>query len=149
MRFICFKGKNIKTGKWTCGFYFCMYNNDEPSNLHHFIIPEGYPLPKNKAIGEIRVEIDPETLCQYTEADDIDGNRIFDGDIIDIETPSGEHKIGAVAWVENAWRVFTKEDYLRDLYDYVPGADEVKVIGDRFDYRDLWNLAFKEKNNAD
>lgn len=140
---ILFRAQPVGGGEWINGFYFCMHHDDERKHLHHFLIPNNCPIPKEKPIGEIQIEVDPDTVCQFTGATDIDGVYIFDGDVIDIEDVDGNHKIGAVTCIENGWRVFTKEDYLRDLYSYVPSADEVRVVGNRFDHPVLWEKAFR------
>ena len=81
MREILFRGKRIDNGEWVYGFYFCMYHDDDRKHLHHFIIPLNVPIPKDKPIGEIQVEVDPETVGQYTGLT-ANGKKIFDGDIV-------------------------------------------------------------------
>lgn len=83
MREILFRGKQIDNGKWVFGFYFCMHHDDDREHLHHFIIPLNVPLPKDKPIGEIQVEVDPDTVGQcVSDLPDKNGKKIFEGDII-------------------------------------------------------------------
>lgn len=83
MREILFRGKRIDNGEWVFGFYFCMYHDDDRKHLHHFIIPLNVPIPKDKPIGEIQVEVDYETVGQcVSDLPDKNGKKIFEGDII-------------------------------------------------------------------
>ena len=81
MREILFRGKRIDNGEWVYGFYFCMYHDDDRKHLHHFIIPLNVPISKDKPIGEIQVEVDPEIVGQYTGLT-ANGKKIFEGDIV-------------------------------------------------------------------
>lgn len=81
MREILFRGKRIDNGEWVYGFYFCMHHDDDREHIHHFIIPLNVPLPKDKPIGEIQVEVDPSTIGQYTGLTD-NGKKIFEGDVL-------------------------------------------------------------------
>lgn len=83
MREKLFRGKRIDNGEWVYGFYFCMYHDDDRKHLHHFIIPLNVPIPKDKPIGEIQVEVDPETVGQcVSDLPDKNGKKIFEGDIV-------------------------------------------------------------------
>lgn len=83
MREILFRGKQIDNGEWVFGFYFCMYHDADRKHLHHFIIPLNVPIPKDKPIGEIQVEVDYETVGQcVSDLPDKNGKKIFEGDII-------------------------------------------------------------------
>lgn len=80
MREILFRGKT-KDGNWVVGSHFCMQHNDERTHVHHFIIPDGAPIPKDKPIGEIQVEVMPESVGQYIGVTDRNHKPVFEGDI--------------------------------------------------------------------
>lgn len=83
MREILFRGRRINIGEWVYGFYFCMHHDDDREHIHHFIIPLNVPLPKDKPIGEIQVEVDYETVGQcVSDLPDKNGKKIFEGDIV-------------------------------------------------------------------
>ena len=83
MREILFRGKRIDNGEWVFGFYFCMYHDDDREHLHHFIIPLNVSIPKDRPIGEIQVEVDPNTVGQCVSGlPDKNGKKIFEGDIV-------------------------------------------------------------------
>lgn len=78
-----YRGKRIDNGEWVYGFYFCMYHDDDRKHLHHFIIPLNVSIPKDRPIGEIQVEVDPDTVGQcVSDLPDKNGKKIFEGDIV-------------------------------------------------------------------
>lgn len=90
MREILFRGKQIDNGEWVEGFYYkmsettyCFAEDYErnPVPEHHYILQErmtDWGLPNQI----IQIEVDPETICQFTGMCDVNGNKVYEGDII-------------------------------------------------------------------
>ena len=138
MREILFRAKRMDNGGWVEGYYFCMTHTDG-RHVHHFIIPLGADLSKGTGIEKIQVEIDPETLCQYTGLKDKNGNRIWENDILqnarnnDLYTVKWHGSFGMYVWSkrkENNKHIF---DY-GDLYLM---NRKCVVIGNIFDDPEL------------
>lgn len=126
MRQILFKAKRKDTGEWVEG---CLIA-DELSNAA-FI---GYAFGTNNGIlhDTDLVEVDPETVCQYTGLTDKNGKKIFEKDImryIYISTRGKERiKEYVVQWVDNGFHLFDDE------YGFSP--KDLEVIGNIHDEED-------------
>ncbi|MBQ4238635.1 MAG: hypothetical protein II698_04935 [Ruminococcus sp.] len=134
------RGKRIDNGEWVYGFYFCMYHDDDRKHLHHFIIPLNVSIPKDRPIGEIQVEVDPNTVGQcVSDLPDKNGKKIFEGDIVreDDVVRNGKIQIegqaGRVSFVKCCYIIEFGESW-----DFLAtNAKSVKVIGNIHDNPEL------------
>lgn len=88
MREILFRGKRIDNGEWAYGYYvFC--------GEDHYILPVCDESFQGESVGEYIkygfddrysdwIKIIPESVCQSTGLISMNGNRVFDNDIITI-----------------------------------------------------------------
>lgn len=124
MREILFKAKRKDNGEWVEGYYvYC--------RKRHYILPV-----VNKAIGFDErenewVEINSETLCQYTGLTD---KNIWENDIVRNE----KGDIGVVQWFEEhaAFMIWNKT---KNCVCYLAENDfsKIEVIGNIFDNKEL------------
>ena len=136
MREILFRGKRKDNEDWVEGFYFCMVH-DDGSHVHHFIMPLGVDLSLGTPIEKIQVEVNPETVCQYTEWGNENDRKIFEGDIIKVD----DSWIGIVVWDFNDTS-FNVEPVYDDMEEVerlgvVINGNDVEVIGNIFDNPEL------------
>ncbi len=131
MREILFKAKRKDNGEWVEGGYF-----SEPYTDKKFIICwNSMGLGFNEFI-----EIDPDTLCQYTGLTDKNGKEIWENDICDRKEKYPE----IVTYNKGDWQldysyVFSKEIHndACNLGFYACERNCVEVIGNIFDNPDL------------
>ena len=82
------KAKTLKTREWVTGYYYkiaetthCTINDCPPVPVHHYILQEtmtDWELPNQM----LQYEIDPYTICAFTELKDKNGKVIFEHDIL-------------------------------------------------------------------
>lgn len=141
MREILFRAKRIDNGEWVEGYFVKgKWYLDEKEK--YAILPIDLCFYPHCEINEW-IEIDPETLCQYTGLTDKNGNRIWENDIVSFidmtSTESGyceRNCIGRVAWdIEEACFYVTDRlsseswEVLQDCY----------AVGNIFDNPELMN----------
>ena len=126
-REILFKAKRKDSGEWVEGYYvYC--------RKRHYILPV-----LNKAIGfdereDEWIEIDPDTICQYTGLTDKNGRRIWENDIVRNE----KGDIGVVQWFEEhaAFMIWNKTKH---YVCYLAENDfsKIEIAGNEFDNPEL------------
>lgn len=128
-REILFKAKRKDNGEWIEGYYvYC--------RKRHYILQV-----LNKAIGFDEreyewVEVDPDTICQYTGLTDKNGKKIWGNDICDtFENDSKEMLRNVVKFEDGCFKVF-KKHYLSMHLDCYEESD-LKVVGNIFDNPEL------------
>ena len=149
MREILFRAKRIDNGEWVEGYFF----DDGMSEVEHYfvgrIVIEPY---KGTACDDWDItgidfcEVNPETLCQYTGMVDKNGNRIWENDIISINTydymEPQEDFFGRVVYLEKwaCWCIQLPEEEKFIPLCECEGSYQTDrfVEGNVFDNPELW-----------
>ena len=122
-REILFKAKRKDNGEWIQGYYYQIWQ-------------QGYILWGMINNMPDMVEVNPNTLCQYTGLTDKNGKKIWENDICDtFENDSKEILRNVVKFEDGCFKVF-KKHYLSMHLDCYEESD-LKVIGNIFDNPEL------------
>ena len=147
MREILFKAKRKDNGKWVEGYYYKMsettycFKEDyerKPVSEHHYILQErmtDWGLPNQI----VQIEIDSETLCQFTGLCDKNGKKIWGNDILMAhldESYPEDATYETVEWNVAGWVTHetdsTDRQYLNEF-----DLEHYEAIGNIFDNPEL------------
>ena len=127
MREILFRGKCVGEDhiyEWVDGYYVCMRDSYKKRETHR--IYTGYAESDCGDFYGDWYEVDPKTVGQFTGLLDIDGQRIFEGDIVEIvgeakEMITEEEQKFIVKWQDEdcGFKFFCWFDYkvVGNIYD--------------------------------
>ena len=134
MREILFRGRDKYTNEWFYGFV------EAPHTTVDGVV-ESYYFNSYVNGKSCRKIISADTLGQYTGLTDKNGNKIFEGDIVQ----GAWETIFAVYYDSNylQFRAKVKDDYTREI-DYYGNSTQIEVIGNIHDKPELLKEAEQE-----
>lgn len=140
MREILFKAKWLDNGEWVEGYYAKLGKGDL---IRHYIIQNCalvglFDNPEaNMYFND--VEIDPETLCQYTGLNDKNGTRIWENNIVKGERKPGldERYYSIFFDIEENCLKIKESPYGAKHYFNIAIAKRFEVVGNIFDDPEL------------
>lgn len=142
MREILFRGKSTETNQWIYGGFHiwekrqvCALGNDrlKDDEISYVITVNSFAdwnMPRTMQA----VEVIADTVGQYTGLTDRNGNKIFEGDIVNILTEYEE--IGVIVYEDGGFIVCV-DDFFIDFINNINGTDVVEVIGNKYDDPEL------------
>lgn len=137
MREIFFKAKQIDNGEWIEG---SLIDLDIDSGYCYIVQPykKASILPIIFLITDRMKLVDPETLCQFTGLCDKNGKRIWENDVVWLVCDGKEH-IYQIVWdnSELDFKATKGEENYGTNYEYLLCCDEIEVIGNIFDNKEL------------
>lgn len=124
---ILFKGKSVDTGEWVEGYLVCDREFWNKEDFRAYIV--GHKHPSSCFGRDIYIEVDPNTVGQFTGLTDVDGVKIFEGDIIRNVTPGTERKFEGPIQYSGLFCNFSVNGVI-NLYGVV---EQYRVIGNTHD----------------
>lgn len=136
MREILFRAKIKDTDEWVEGYYAMM---GKENLIRHYIVQNcaltGLFSDPEENMYFNDVEIDPETLCQYTGLKDKNGNRIWENDIVRL----GEDEDLLIKWSERyaGWCLQQNKWMFEHFFGETVDEGTCEVVGNIFDNPEL------------
>ena len=143
MRQIKFRGKRIDNGEWVYGNLIRMESSHKYGNNSKFSncwIMEMDDLDvdcfvgKGVRVGNQLIQVDPETVGQYTGLQDSKGKEIYEEDLL-----QDENGIGEVEWVQEhcAFLVFTRNPSQYHKIESDGVLKNTEIIGNIYEHPHL------------
>lgn len=144
MREILFRGKSTETNQWIYGGFHiwekrqvCALGNDrlKDDEISCVITVNSFAdwnMPRTMQA----VEVIADTVGQYTGLTDRNGNKIFEGDIVNILTENEE--IGVIVYEDGGF-IAHADKFSIDIIYKINGTD-VEVIGNKYDNPKLMEI---------
>lgn len=136
MREILFRGKRIDNGKWVYGYYFydSFYNKA-------YITVGNYCMRISKGKSNHRIinafEVDAKAVGQYTGLKDKNGNKIFEGDIVDFPDRCDDDGYGVVKYDADETEFGIEYDSIYTGLGRQYHSRDIEVIGNIYDSPEL------------
>lgn len=145
-----YRGKSKKTGKWYYGSYLKL--NSSAVRPEHFIVSN---------YSGIMIEVEPETIGQFTGLLDKYNNKVFDGDILLFRD-----KLIAVYWdgerfqwmakeaIENPWIEYPNKDWNYLDLGWIAaepaaiGEMTTPIVGNIYDNPEMYKVTKKEADGV-
>ena len=119
-RTIKFRAKAIHNGEWVYGLPI-HYNRD-----YRY---EKWTMYDESGLG---IDIDEETLCQFTGLHDMHGREIYDGDIIKIKEPNGTYSEAEISFCSKGYWSINHGINERVIAGFVDKR-QIEIIGNIYD----------------
>lgn len=136
MREILFRGKQSALPEWIEGFYFAVpVKNKVSSDTEniHLITPCDFDV--SGSFVNSSVIVIPETIGQYTGLTDMNGNKIFEGDIIK-NIVTGEK--GVIQWFDERSAFMMWSRTKNAIYFlYANAFSNIRIVGNAYDNPEL------------
>ena len=129
---ILFRGKRKDNGKWIEGYLVKLGRESFSDPERYGICNKALPLGGSGVYYNLKIdEVIPETVGQYTGLTDKNGNKIFEGDIVEYKEVNGE----IVYHDQEAMFAVCFDTWLTD-FDHLYGKD-VEIVGNIHDNPEL------------
>jgi len=126
MRKIQFRGKRVDNDQWVCGF-LAIDQEDEPFIIEHF-----YGCTNLGLMDQVVHEVYKESVGEYTGLKNIDGNDIYEGDILKYNDT-----IQTIEYYEGGELSHGQGSITGFYFGKIWCVEECEIIGNIYENKDL------------